>query len=268
MWDWPAGIDMSTLVTKAFVMNSFPWKDRHRLLHLLTPDHGLITALAPAGESLRSRLRGLTQLFSLSELTLTCRQSRYTIKDGAVIESFIAISSDLDRLAAASHAAEVFSDVARNDEPQRPLFDLWAYTVYEISVSEDPVLVARLASLRLMEEIGLAPGLDACVICRDPTREPAGFSFREGGLLCSQDAVRVREETLTPLSRGCLALLRHVTTVPFSKLYRFQASTAVKREASCLVDRWVEEKMEKEYKRLALLDQCPDFPLPSGEAKS
>ncbi len=258
---------MNTLVTKAFVMNSFPWKDRHRLLHLLTPDHGLITALAPAGESLRSRLRCLTQLFSLTELTLTCRQSRFTIQEGSVIESFVAISSDLDRLAAASHAAEVFSDVARNDEPQRTYFDLWAYTLYEISVSDDPVFIARMGSLRLMEEIGLAPGLDACVICRDPSRGLAGFSFREGGLLCSGDAGRVREEALTPLSKGALALLRHVTRAPYGKLYRFQASDGIKKEASCLVDRWVEEKMEKRYRRLTLLDQCPDFQILPGQGE-
>ncbi len=250
---------MTSLVTKAFVMNSFPWKDRHRLLHLLTPDRGLITAMAPASESMKSKLRGVTNLFSLSEFTLTCRQSRYTVKDGSVIESFIKISSDLDRLAAASHAAEIFSDVARNDEPQREIFDLWAYTLYEISVSEDPVFVARLGGLRLMEEIGLAPGLDACVFCRDPQKGYAGFSFQEGGLLCAGDLPRFQGHSVIPLSKGALALMRHVCSVPFSRLYRFQAGEAIREEVACLVDRWLEEKMEKRYKRLSWLNQCPDF---------
>ncbi len=250
---------MTSLVTKAFVMNSFPWKDRHRLLHLLTPDRGLITAMAPASESMKSRLRGVTNLFSLSEFTLTCRQSRFTVKDGSVIESFISISSDLDRLAAASHAAEIFSDVARNDEPQKEIFDLWAYTIYEISVSEDPVFIARMSAMRLMELIGLAPGLEACVYCRDPFRAYAGFSFREGGLLCAQDLGRFKEQSLTPLSKGALALLRHIKSAPLPRLYRFEASQAIRREAASLADRWLEEKMEKQYKRLTWLDQCPDF---------
>lgn len=250
---------MSSLVTKAFVMQSFPWKDRHRLLHLLTPDQGLITAMAPASESLRSKLRGVTNLFALSEFTLTSRQSRYTVKDGTVIESFISLSSDLDRLAAASHAAEIFSDVARNDEPQRAVFDLWAYTLYEISVSEDPVFIARMGAMRLMEEIGLSPGLDSCVYCRDPARGQAGFSFQEGGLLCSRDLDRTVEGSWIPLSSGALALLRHIASAPLPRLYRFQASRPVRDEASCLADRWLEEKMEKRYKRLSFLDQCPSF---------
>lgn len=148
---------MAAIVTKAFVMNSFPWKDRHRLLHLLTPEQGLITAMAPASESLRSKLRGGTQLFSLGEFTLTDRQGRFSISDGTVIESFASISQDLDRLAAASHAAEVFSDVARNDEPRRRLFDLWAYTLYEVASGQDPVFAAQMGCLRLMGEIGFPP---------------------------------------------------------------------------------------------------------------
>ncbi len=259
---------MATLVTKAFVMNSFPWKERHRLLHLLTPELGLITAMAPASESLRSRLRGVTQLFSYSELTLSSSRSRYSIKEGEVIESFIAVSQDLDRLAAASHAAEVFSDVARNDEPQKVIFDLWAYTLYEISCAPDPVFIARMATVRLMEEIGFSPRLDACVVCRQPVEGSRAFSFRQGGLLCRKDLAAAGGEMPLDLSAGAAALLAHIISAPLKKLYRFTASPGIRAEASCLADRWVEEKMEKQYKRLSMLDQCPDFALSkTGEGR-
>ena len=90
---------------------------------------------------MKSKLRSLTQLFSLSDFILIERQGRYTVRSGVLQESFSGISFDLDRLAAASHAAEAFSDVARNGEPQRYVFDLWAYTIYQIATGEDPVLV-------------------------------------------------------------------------------------------------------------------------------
>ena len=250
---------MSTLVTKAFVMNSFPWKERHRLLHLLTPEHGLITAMAPASANIKSKLRAVSQLFSLSELSLSEKSGRYTIQEGSVIESFMALSDDLDRLAAASHAAEVFSDVARNDEPDRRVFELWAYTIHEISVSDDPVFIARMSAMRLMALIGLAPDLDGCVICREPLQEPFLFSDREGGLLCDKDIAPGRHDALTALAPGTVSLLRHIEKAPLEKLYRFYAAENIKQEAACLADRWVEEKMEKRYQRLSLLDSCPDF---------
>ncbi|HZK29549.1 MAG TPA: DNA repair protein RecO [Clostridia bacterium] len=250
---------MGIIETKAFVMNSFPWKDRHRILHLLTPELGLITAMAPGSESLRSELRGVTQLFSLSDFMLASQQSRYTVKSGCVIESFTAVSQDLDRLAAASHAAEVFADVARNDEPQRRVYDLWAYTIHEISVSEDPVFIARMGTMRLMEEIGLAPCLDVCVCCKGVVSQPWHFSYREGGLICGREMFRDPAQAAITLTMGAVDLLRHILMVPLPKLYRFQATPATRVEASCLADRWIEEKMEKRYKRLSLLDQCPDF---------
>ena len=139
---------MSVITTKAFVMKSFPWKERHKLLHLLTPELGLITALAPASERLKSKIRGATQLFSLSEFVLTEKQGRYSVRSAYVIESFDPFYKDFERLTAVSHAAEVFTDVARHDEPNRSLFDLWAYSVYEISISEYPVFISCMATLR------------------------------------------------------------------------------------------------------------------------
>lgn len=250
---------MSTITTKAFVMNSFPWKERHRLLHLLTPDLGLITVLAPASERLKSEIRGATQLFSLSEFVLTEKQSRYSVRSASVIESFIAISEDLDRLAAASHAVEVFTDVVRHDEPNRTIYELWAYTIYEISVSKSPVFVARMASLRLMVEIGLTPCLDSCVRCHGLVSEPFRFSFSEGGLLCSREEFRQTQAEWMILSPSTLALLRHIATVSFARLFRFYASPEVLSEASDFADRWLEERMEKRYNRLAILEHNPTF---------
>lgn len=250
---------MSTITTKAFVMNSFPWKERHRLLHLLTPELGLITALAPASERLRSEIRAATQLFSLSEFVLTVKQSRYSVRSASVIESFIAIAENLDRLTAASHAAEVFTDVARHDEPNRALFELWAYCLYEISVSDYPVFVARMATLRLMVEIGLTPCLDSCVRCHGHVDEPYRFSFLEGGLLCGKEEFRKTQAEWTTLFPGTLALLRHIASAPYKRLFRFYASEETRSEASAFADRWLEERMEKSYNRLELLEHNPTF---------
>ena len=72
---------------------------------------------------------------------------------------------------------------------------------------------------------------------------------------------------MTDLSKGTVALLLHIERAHLEKLYRFQASDKIRREASCLADRWVEEKMEKRYKRLSLLDSCLDFSFNTKESE-
>ena len=168
----------------------------------VTPELGLITANARGSASMKSKLRTLTQLFSLSDFILIERQGRYTVRSGVLQESFAGISFDLDRLAAASHAAEAFSDVARNGEPQRYVFDLWAYTIYHIATGEDPVFASRLATFRLMVESGFAPMLDACVRCLSEVSFPCRFSFREGGLICDQTGCRQAGDEGIALSEG------------------------------------------------------------------
>lgn len=246
---------MKTIETKGFVMNVFAWKDHDRLLHLLTPELGLITANARGSASMKSKLRSLTQLFSLSDFILIERQGRYTVRSGVLQESFAGISFDLDRLAAASHAAEAFSDVARNGEPQRYVFDLWAYAIYQIATGEDPVFASRLATFRLMVESGFAPMLNACVRCLSEVSFPCRFSFREGGLICDQSGCRQAGDEGVTLSEGTVALLRYVTKAPFSRLFLFQASDLIREEASDFADQWLEKKMEKPYRRLSLVDQ-------------
>lgn len=246
---------MKTIETKGFVMNVFSWKERDRLLHLLTPELGLITANARGSASMKSKLRSLTQLFSLSDFTLIERQGRYTVRSGVLQESFSGVSFDLDRLTAASHAAEAFSDVARNGEPQRYVFNLWAYTIYQIATGEDPVFTSRLATFRLMVESGFSPMLDACVRCQCEITFPCQFSFRAGGLICERIDCRRVDDTGIALSEGTVSLLRYVARAPFSRLFHFQVSDLVREEASGFADRWLEQKMEKPYCRLSLIDQ-------------
>jgi DNA repair protein RecO len=116
-----------------------------------------------------------------------------------------------------------------------------------------------MATLRLMVEIGLTPCLDSCVRCHDHVNVPYRFSFFEGGLLCKREEFRQTQAELTVLSPDTLALLRHIATAPHKKLFRFYASSETRSEASDFADRWLEERMEKRYNRLAFLDQNSTF---------
>ena len=249
---------MDTLKTKGYVMNVFPWNDRDRLLHLLTPGLGLITANARGSSGIKSKLRSLTQLFSLCDYTLIEKQGRYTVRSGEMIEPFAHIAFDLDRVTAASHTAEVFSDVARNSEPQRLIFELLGYVLYDIDISSDPVFSARLGTFRLMCDIGFSPCLDGCVRCHHKLgKPPYCFSYHAGGMLCGRPECCHPDDGVITLSKSAASLLTYVSLAPYNRLFLFHASETVRTEVSDFTDRWLQEKMEKSYSRLSLLDHTP-----------
>ncbi|NLW54584.1 MAG: DNA repair protein RecO [Clostridiaceae bacterium] len=246
---------MTKINSKGFVMAAFPYRDRDRMLHILTPDYGLISASARGACSVKSKLRPLTNLFSLCNFEFFYQKERFYVDDGEVIEAFLDLSDSIEHLTAVSHAAEVFRDLTRNSPPDSKYFDLWAYTVYEISQSEHPVLISRLSTLRLLAEAGYAPHLDSCCICQRPVRGEVSFSFRSSGILCGRrDCKGKPTEDSIRLSEGTQALLRHILAAPLNRLYRFTVSDDVVENASQFLDLYLCEKMEKDYKKLDLLE--------------
>ncbi|NLV98516.1 MAG: DNA repair protein RecO [Clostridiaceae bacterium] len=253
---------MTKISSKGFVMASFPYRDRDRMLHILTPEYGLISASARGACSVKSKLRPLSNLFSLCNYEFFYQKERFYVDDGDVIEAFVGLSESIEHLTAASHAAEVFRDLTRNSPPDSRYFDLWAYTVYEISQSEHPVLISRLSTLRLLAEAGYAPQLDSCCICQRPIKGKADFSFRTSGILCGRrDCSGNTSEDSIRLSEGTLALLRHILTANLNRLYRFTVTEDVVENASQFLDLYLCEKMEKNYKKLDLLENPFDIDL-------
>ncbi|MDD2426652.1 MAG: DNA repair protein RecO [Eubacteriales bacterium] len=252
---------MSKISDKGFVMASFPYRDRDRMLHILTRDHGLISAGARGACSVKSKLRPLSNLFSLCNYEFFYHKERFYVDDGEVIEAFLGISESIEHLTAASFASEVFRDLTRNSPPDQKYFDLWAYTLYEISQSERPVLLSRLSTLRLLAEAGYAPQLERCGSCQRPISSDATFSFQTSGLVCGSRACESASGDSIRLSEGTLALLRHVLTAPFNRLYRFTVTADVEKNASQFLDLYLCEKMEKDYKMLDLLEHPFDMDL-------
>jgi len=252
---------VTRICSKGFVMASFPYRDRDRMLHILTPDHGLISASARGACSVKSKLRPLANLFSLCNYEFYYHKERFYVDDGEVIEAFLGISENLEHLAAASHAAEVFRDLTRNSPPDSRYFNLWAYTIYEISQSERPVLISRLSTLRLLAEAGYAPHIDSCNVCQRPVSDEADFSFRTSGIICGRRSCESTSEDSLKLSAGTLALLKHTLTAPFSRLFRFSVVDEVEENASQFLDLYLHEKMEKEYTKLDLLEHPFDIDL-------
>ncbi|NLC89135.1 MAG: DNA repair protein RecO [Clostridiaceae bacterium] len=253
---------MTRISSKGFVMASFPYRDRDRMLHILTPDYGLISASARGACSVKSKLRPLSNLFSLCNFDFFYQRERFYVDDGELIEAFLPLSESIEHLTAASHAAEVFKDLTRNSPPDSKYFDLWAYTAYEISQSERPVLISRLSTLRLLAEAGYAPHLDSCCICQRPVRGEADFSFRSSGILCGRrDCSGKAAEDSMRLSEGTLALLRHILSASLNRLYRFTVADDVVANASRFLDLYLNDKMEKTYKKLDLLADPFDIDL-------
>jgi len=118
---------MSHEQVRGFILREVAIGEADRLVEILTATHGLVTAMARGSRRVRSPLLSATQIFALSDFTLFSYKGRYTIDSAELVEPFLRLREDLDRLICAAHLAEVFHDLVRDDLADDQMYILWAY---------------------------------------------------------------------------------------------------------------------------------------------
>ncbi|NLW12315.1 MAG: DNA repair protein RecO [Clostridiaceae bacterium] len=244
---------MSHINVRGFVLRDQPVGDADRLISVLTADHGLITAAARGARRQKSSLLASTQIFALSQFQLFQNRGRYTVDSAELDESFQGLHKDIYRLICAAHLAEVFIDLLKDDLPDKTAYELWGRAVNEVNRGQEPLLSIHVAQLRLLEHAGLKPPFELCSHCHGSVKAPALFSFRDSKIYCGSGC---RSRSAGPsmlLSSGSLACLEHIFSSPLSRLFSFSLSDEIKQEVICFSDRWLTIQMEKQYTRLAML---------------
>jgi len=246
---------MSLEKVRGFVLRAVPVGDHDRIIDILTRESGLVTASARGSRRTRSPMLAATQEFALSDFSLFSQRGRLSVDTADLVESFIGLQSDLTRLVCAAHLSELFLDCLRDDAEQPQLYALWAYTMGAlVNPQKDPLLVVHTCGMRLMCVAGYEPRLDHCTLCKED-REPYWFSYPECGLVCSRHMTVERSRSSIQVTEGLLSLLRHTVIAPVDRLYAFSVDTNVSSAFNRLSERYVGERMEKQYNRLNLLNK-------------
>jgi DNA repair protein RecO (recombination protein O) len=227
-----------------------------RLLTLLSPERGKISALAKGARKPRSKLAPL-QLFSLSSLQLAAGKNLDIITQAVIRLPFPALREDVTRFAYASYFAELADAFSQPGEKNRTLFDLTAAALSLLNRGLEPQLLARTFELRLLDISGYAPEIEACVSCRKPIgAEAAAFSPQLGGLLCrgclagKQGLLRISGE-----ARRGLVTLSRLRSPAVLKPEEMSLSPHARKDMERLLRAQITYHLERKIKSLGLLER-------------
>lgn len=238
---------------RGFVLREVNIGDSDRLIEILTAERGLVTALARGARRAKSPLIASTQIFSLADFTLFSYKGRLTVDNAELIEPFLRLHEDLDRLVCAAHLAEVFHDLVRDDLTGPEIYTLWAYACHTLQTYQDPFLVVHVAQFQALSLSGFAPRLDSCLVCNQPLLQNGWFDYTARGLLCPSDYRIDRERDTVLLSHSALACLKFCQDSPVEKLFAFRLDPQVRDEICRFSEHYLAVTMEKKYQRLAML---------------
>ncbi|MDJ0535499.1 MAG: DNA repair protein RecO [Xenococcaceae cyanobacterium MO_207.B15] len=191
------------------VLKGSPLKESDRLLAVLTPEYGLIWAVAPGAKKHKSRLRGRTELFVVNEFLLAKGRSLDKIIQADTIYTYPGLSQDVGKLASAQYLAELSLYLAVDEQPQQELYELLnehLRRVEQLKPKQNVYPYIAQGVFHLLANAGIVPQVYNC--CR--TQKPIapnlensqwliGFSFENGGIVNLAPPSENEPQTLIPV---------------------------------------------------------------------
>jgi DNA repair protein RecO (recombination protein O) len=175
------------LKTDAIVLRSMRYGEADRILHLYTPRHGRLGAIAKGVRRSRSRFGArLEPFFHIRAVLYEGRGDLLTVTSVDTIATHGALREHVTTLDAAARACDAVGRLFETTEPHPEVFTL---LVNELALLSSDALHARPANglafrMKLLLAAGIVPHLGACAACGE-SEHLRGFSAAAGGVVCN-----------------------------------------------------------------------------------
>ncbi len=194
--------------------------ENDRMLSILTPEHGIISAMAKGSLRLKSKLFSSTGLFCYSEFTLFARKNMYIVDDAEVREVFFGLHEDITCMAVAMYLSELASMLTPHGEESDVQLRLLLNTFYFLSKKKrDTLLLKIIFELRTMCNSGFMPDLVACNKCLCYNADSFYFDNENSVIICENCAKK--RGLICNLDAAGINAMRHIAYSEDKMLFNF-----------------------------------------------
>ncbi|MFM8385912.1 MAG: DNA repair protein RecO [Planctomycetia bacterium] len=240
------------LVDEALVLRTIPFGDTSQVVHLATPEHGLVAALAKGAHRPGSEVEGGLVAFSQGTAWWSPppRRAREDEEGLALLkrfrqrDSWRRLASDLERYRAACYVLELVRLWMR---PQLPLPALYraavtALRALAVAPREQVGTWVLWFEARALAAAGHRPALEGCGACGQPLQGTLVFAPAAGGCAHARCASSGAQRRLTTTG---LAALRRLYTQRLQELAAEPPAPASVRLLRSLHDLWIPWTLER-----------------------
>lgn len=196
---------MTQVRDAGIVLRTYRLGEADRIVVIMTREHGKVRCVAKGVRKVGSRFGARLEPITHVDVSYWKGRGELSVVSHVeVLDRFVVIREDYDRMTTALSMLEVVDQVAQDAHPDELLLDTAIRALGVLNQTHrDPPLVGAAFFLRVLELDGARPELDVCVSCGESDQLVA-FDFAEGGGLC-RSCRRGR-----PLSPDALALMRRI----------------------------------------------------------
>jgi len=221
--------------------------ERDKIVTLLTPDRGKVSAVAKSARRPGSSLGPCLETLSHGRYHCIRRRSTDLIVQAESLDSFPSLMADLWRTSCGLYIAELIDASTVEGAPGPAVFDLMLSVLREIDRAGCDDTVLRYFELRLLDTLGFCPSLKKCVHC-GTSLQPVenGLSSSLGGVVCSDCLSQCPDARL--LSVDALKVLRFWLGCDLVTARRVKAGEGLAIELDEQLHRFVTHVLQRELK--------------------
>ena len=238
------------IVTKGIVLRETETKEADKILTLLTAEQGRISVIARGVRRKGCKYAACAQPLVYSEWTLYQKGDWYYANEGATIELFRGLQTDLESMALGCYMVELTEAVTTEEMDASELLRHLLNGLYALSaLHKPPALVKAAFEIKLLCLAGYEPLADSCAYCGTPEPEHPLLDVVQGVLRCRKCGMA--ESSLSmPLCPDSLAALRHVVYGDPKRLYSFTLGQDGLRRLGGAAEAFVAAQLERGFRTL------------------
>lgn len=236
---------------RGLIIRSSEYKEKDRLLSVLTADRGLITVCAKGVAKPGSSLGCFSMPYMLCDLVVSVSHGYYYLKDATIIESNSKIMESLEQMTVAAHISSCLMDCTLQSENSREAYELAVYAYYNLANNKDKYLLIYSAfNWRLLTIAGFTVQYDqnepAYTASGDkPNRFIIDITGSSGGQ--NRSFNRLLEEP-------SVKALNFFSSCDLKRLFTSSADKRTEKELKEFTTDYLSVHFEKNYDSLAVLN--------------
>jgi DNA repair protein RecO (recombination protein O) len=242
-----------------------------KIVTIYTPEFGKLKAVAKGACRPKSKLGGNVEPLTYSLMLLAKGRNLDIITQSQTINGFLALKSDLWRMACGLYILELIDYFTAEGGENRPLFDLLLDILNQLSKPDSNEIVLRYFELHLLNYLGYRPQLRRCVSC-DSLLKPVVnfFSPGKGGLLCPncnsgenhlhEQIELIASKPSLPLSVEALKVFRLWQRCDYATARRVKVKPELSSELEYVLHEYITYILQRELKSLTWLRELKNLP--------
>jgi len=257
--------------TQGIVLRQTKLGEFDKIVTIYTPELGKLQAVAKGACRPKSKLGGSVEPLTYSSMLLAKGRNLDIITQSQTINGFLALKSDLWRMACGLYILELIDSFTVEGSESRPLFVLLLDVLNQLSEPDSNETVLRYFELHLLHYLGYRPQLHRCVNCDLPAKPVVNFfSLSKGGLMCPhcntdenhryEQVEAISSKPALPLSVGALKVLRLWQSCDYATARRVRVKPELSWELERILCEYIRYILQRELKSLTWLKELKKLP--------